>query len=165
MSRSGYTDDGWDDPSGRWDMIRWRGRVTSSIRGKRGQKFLRDLIAALDAMPVKELIYGQLIDEGGRVCALGALSRHRGMDTKKQDDLRQSCEEDGDEGFYNESLACDFDVATPLIQELQYTNDEVWFQYEEKPTEQTQQDKNERRWRVVRAWAERHLNEANRTKP
>jgi hypothetical protein len=47
MSRSGYSDD-----HSEWDLIRWRGAVASAIRGKRGQAFLRELLVALDAMPV-----------------------------------------------------------------------------------------------------------------
>ena len=47
MSRSGYSDDIDDN----WAHIMWRGRVASSIRGKRGQAMLRELLAALDAMP------------------------------------------------------------------------------------------------------------------
>lgn len=46
MSRSGYSDD-----IDNWDLIKWRGQVASAIRGKRGQLFLRELLAALDALP------------------------------------------------------------------------------------------------------------------
>jgi hypothetical protein len=60
MSRSGYYDD-CDD----WLAHgRWRARVASATRGKRGQKFLRDLLAALDAMPVKRLITEHLSTDG-----------------------------------------------------------------------------------------------------
>lgn len=58
MSRSGYSEDYDGD---HWDLIRWRGAVASSIRGKRGQAFLREALAALDAMPEKKLITGDLI--------------------------------------------------------------------------------------------------------
>lgn len=75
MSRSGYTDDGLDS----WQVIRWRGAVASAIRGRRGQALLTELLAALDAMPVKELIKEQLVEDGA-VCALGALGRARGVD-------------------------------------------------------------------------------------
>ncbi len=51
MSRSGYSDD-----LDQGDLNRWRGAVASAIRGKRGQSFLRELLASLDAMPRKELI-------------------------------------------------------------------------------------------------------------
>ena len=52
MSRSGYIDD-LDDPL---ELGRWRGRVASAVRGKRGQRLLRDLLDALDAMPEKRLV-------------------------------------------------------------------------------------------------------------
>jgi hypothetical protein len=45
MSRSGYSDD--LDPLA---LGRWRGRVASAMRGKRGQAFLREMLAAMDAM-------------------------------------------------------------------------------------------------------------------
>lgn len=60
MSRSDYSED-----LDMWDLIRWRGQVASAIRGKRGQKLLRDLAAALDAMPVKALIADELQTEDG----------------------------------------------------------------------------------------------------
>lgn len=56
MSRSGYTED-----CDGWDLIRWRGAVASAIRGKRGQAFLREALAALDAMPEKQLISHDLV--------------------------------------------------------------------------------------------------------
>lgn len=79
MSRSGYSTD-LDD----WDLIRWRGQVASAIRGKRGQKFLVDLLAALDALPQKSLIVDELQEEG-QVCAIGALGLSRGLDMSKID--------------------------------------------------------------------------------
>ena len=63
MSRSGYTD--YDDSDfANWNHIRWRGQVASATRGKRGQQFFRDLIAALDAMPTKVLITDDLYRAG-----------------------------------------------------------------------------------------------------
>lgn len=46
MSRSGYSDD-CDDPL---QEGRWRAAVNSAIRGKRGQAFLREALAALVAV-------------------------------------------------------------------------------------------------------------------
>src|SRR6185295_11408998 len=74
LSRSGYSDDGE-----RWDLIRYRGAVASAIRGARGQTFLKEILAALDAMPEKKLIANEL-EEDGQVCALGALGKARGLD-------------------------------------------------------------------------------------
>ena len=66
MSRSGYSDDYGDE----WSRICWRGAVASSLRGKRGQSFLREMLASLDALPAHELISGELVKEG-EACAIG----------------------------------------------------------------------------------------------
>ncbi len=63
MSRSGYSDD-----LDSWALIRWRGQVASAIRGRRGQAVLRDLLAALDAMPEKALVASELETPQGEVC-------------------------------------------------------------------------------------------------
>jgi hypothetical protein len=63
MGRHGYTDDS-DDVL---DLGRWRAQVSSAIRGKRGQRFLRDVIRALDALPEKRLIKNDLVNEEGAV--------------------------------------------------------------------------------------------------
>ena len=111
MSRSGY-DDGGDFDN--WSHIRWRGQVTSSIRGKRGQDFLRALLEALDALPEKRLITGDL-EADGQVCTIGALGRQRGMDMSKLDP----------EDIWN--VADAFGIASPLAREIVFLNDEaVW---------------------------------------
>jgi hypothetical protein len=61
MSRSGYDYDGCYDT---WASIRYYGAVKSAFRGKRGQAFLKEMLAALDAMPVKELVANVLINTG-----------------------------------------------------------------------------------------------------
>jgi len=60
LSRSGYSDD-YDDE--RMAAL-YRGAVASSMRGKRGQAFLREMIEALDAMPEKRLIADSLRVDG-----------------------------------------------------------------------------------------------------
>jgi hypothetical protein len=109
MSRSGYVDD-CDD---QWMMIRWQGMLASSIRGKRGQKLLRELVEALEAMPVKRLIPNEL-HANGEVCALGAVGLKRGLDMS-----------DIDPQDY-EYVAAQFDIAEPLAREIVYRNDEYW---------------------------------------
>ena len=59
MSRSGYS----EDCDGR-ELIMWRGAVAAAIRGKRGQRALRELVVALDAMPAKRLITDALEIDG-----------------------------------------------------------------------------------------------------
>lgn len=110
MSRSGYADD-MDD---QWALIRWRGAVKSAIRGKRGQAFLREMLAAMDALPEKKLVAWELEAEG-QVCAIGSVGRARGVDMKALDP------EDYD------TVAGVFGIATPLAQEIVYMNDEYWY--------------------------------------
>lgn len=128
MSRSGYSDD-YD----RRDVAMWRGQVASAIRGKRGQAFLRELIAALDAMPDKKLITNEL-KMGAQVCALGAVGVRRGI---SMDDL--------DPGDHS-TLAGVFGIAHQLVQEIEWENDEA--RYDKTP---------EDRWKRMRDWAERQL--------
>ena len=124
MSRSGYIED-YEDI---WGMIRWRGAVKSAICGKRGQKALREILAALDAMPVKRLASGSLITEEGEYCTLGILGAHKGIALETIDP------ED-----YN-MVAKEFDIATALAREIVYENDEIW---KETP---------ESRWHRMREW-------------
>lgn len=130
MSRSGYTDDG-DNPG------LWRGMVTRSIRGKRGQAALKDLLAALDAMPVKALIAEQL-EERGEFCTLGALGHAKGVDMSRID-----VEDD----FHANELAEIFNIAPCLVQEIEYMNDE-YGAYAETP---------EQRWARMREWVASQL--------
>lgn len=130
MSRSGYTDD--------CDHLElYRANVDRAISGKRGQKFLRELIAALDELPEKRLTQGALEAEG-EVCALGALRRARGLELKGA--LEQS---DWD------ALGEAFNVAPMLAREVMYENDE--WQRSQTP---------EQRWERMRKWAESNLRPA-----
>lgn len=109
MSRAGYSED-----IDQWQMIMWRGQVASATRGKRGQKLLIDLLAALDAMPEKALVQSELETEEGEVCALGALGKARGIDMKALDP---------DEP---DQVAAAFDIAAPLAREIVFMNDEYF---------------------------------------
>jgi hypothetical protein len=128
MSRSGYSDD-YDN----LQLGRWRGIVASASRGKRGQSFFRDLIAALEAMPEKRLITSELEKEGA-VCALGALGKSRGLNMASIDP------EDA------EVVAANFNIAPPLAQEVVYYNDE--FCDHKTP---------EGRWEFMHKWAKSNL--------
>lgn len=129
--RSGYSDD-IDER----DLAMWRGRVASAMRGKRGQQLLRDLLAALDAMPQKRLIANDLIHDGD-VCLLGAGARVRGIT-----DIGTIDPEDHD------ALGSLFNVASCLIQEIEFVNDEARRQGDETP---------EQRYERVRKWLRRHI--------
>src|SRR6195256_714333 len=76
MSRSGYSDD--------YEYLElYRATVGRAIKGKRGQAFLSELAAALDAIPEKALIRNELINEHGEVCAIGAVCKARSMDVSR----------------------------------------------------------------------------------
>jgi hypothetical protein len=107
MSRSGYHDD-----VEQWHLIMYRGAVSSAMRGRRGQQFFRDLLAALDALPEKRLIEGDLECSDG-VCALGALGRARGMDMTALDPEDSA------------TVSFKFDIAEALAREVVFENDEA----------------------------------------
>lgn len=129
MSRSGYSDE-----IEQWDLIRWRGAVKSAIRGKRGQAFLKEMLAALDALPEKRLIRELLQDRDGAVCALGAVGRGRGLDMQGVD------EED------HERVARFFKIPHALACEVMWINDDEWFRVTP-----------EERFAKVREWIESQI--------
>ena len=136
MSRSGYDDNyGDDDPLA---LGRWRAQVASTIRGKRGQAFLKELLQALDEMPAKSLIAHDLINNEGCVCTLGALGLKRGLPLVDMDP------EDP------ESIAFRFKITHQLVAEIEYMNDEAagWLYNSETPEE---------RWVRMRAWVEKQI--------
>lgn len=133
MSRSGYSDDCDND----WSLIIFRGQVASAIKGKRGQAFLRELIEALDSLPEKVLGEGQLISSDGYVCALGSVGLKRGIPM------------DGLDPYDHQKMADTFGIASRMIQEITYENDEAGSYYrDEAPA---------KRWQRVRDWATRNL--------
>jgi hypothetical protein len=158
MSRSGYSDDfGDDDP---WALIRYRGAVKSAIKGKRGQALLRELLAALDAMPEKRLVAGELEAEGS-FCALGLVGQLRGLNLASIDT------------YDVETLGPKFNIAEALAREIMWVNDDHvndwrWEEVEVCGPVQTWQNRfpsfqvpdesaGLKRWQEVRNWAARHL--------
>lgn len=133
MSRSGYSDD-FDGEN--WSLICWRGAVASAIKGKRGQSFLNEMLAAMDAMPDKRLVAWEL-EKGGEVCAIGSVGKARGVDMSKLDP------ED------RESVAGAFGISPALAAEIVWTNDEAG-PYKETPEE---------RFLRVRAWVAKQIKE------
>lgn len=168
MSRSDYSDD-FDE---NWDYIRWRGRVASSIRGKRGQKLLRELAAAMDAIPGKSLVAHELVSEDGQFCALGAVGQCRGIDLTKLDPDDYA------------AVAEAFDIAEPLAREIVFENDEQvsefeWVEVEihgpiprelwrekhlrTRRVEKDPQQVAEKRWQHMRQWVADHLTDSAKT--
>src|SRR5690349_19793655 len=82
----------------------WRGRVNSALRGKRGQRALREIREALLALPAKRLIAGALVDsttDGYEFCAVGAWAFHKrvkgGQSAEEAlEDLARAGEMDGE---------------------------------------------------------------------
>ena len=124
MSRSGYSGD-----INNWDLIRWRGAVASAIRGKRGQAFFKEMLAALDKMESKRLIAEDLVKDG-EVCALGAVGAARGVDMSKIDPQD------------HETVADTFGIPHALACEIMWINDD----WRHEPPEA--------RYIRVRAWLE-----------
>lgn len=135
MSRSGYSEDCEN-------LGLWRGAVAKASEGKRGQAFFRDLVAALDAMPVKRLVEDALETAEGEVCALGALARHKGIALKPDDTYRFGV------------LGQAFDIARALAQETMFENDDggSYGVRNETPEE---------RWTRVRKWAAEQIRDTS----
>ena len=108
----------------------------SAIRGKRGQAFLKELAAAMDAMPEKVLIAGELINEDGDCCAIGVVCKLRGLSVE--------CVDPEDYDQVSELV----DIASPLVREIEYENDDDWWGIDESP---------EHRWTRMRKWVQSQI--------
>jgi len=136
MSRL-YQDDYGFEP---WMEGQQAGALKSAIRGQRGQRLLRDLVAGLDALPAPELSAGALEDEAtGCCCAFGAVRRYRGAAAVPL--YFDPMEEDLDPPHYAEP----FDVAPALAWAVVDSN-EGW-------SDSNQESARRQRWERVRAWA------------
>ena len=166
MSRSGYVD-GDDD---QWASIRYRGAVKSAIRGRRGQAFLREMLAALDAMPEKRLIAGDLVFDGrpdcwwmprpaddvivggdvlvmgsGEAVMLGEVCALGCLGKVRGLDMHDV------DAYDPPTVAGAFGIAEALAREIVWVNDEGWYGPETP----------EMRWHRVRVWILDHLVDRN----
>ena len=142
MGRSGYS----DDCDGETPVELYRQAVENAILGRRGQRLLRRLRDALDAMPVKRLIANDFVNPSGEVCALGAVDPSFRPSTKKWDD------DDAweDEYVIAEEAAAHFNIARALAAEIMYLNDE-WGQW------RTESETPEQRWVRMREWVQKQI--------
>lgn len=101
-----------------------------------GQKFMRELITALDALPEKRLIT-DLLSDGSDCCALGAVGRLRGV-------TRDEMYKIGDDGRRARDLLC---ITRELADSVTAEND-YFGELGTTPRE---------RWQHMRAWAESQL--------
>lgn len=131
VGRSGYSDD-WDGRGVAPEL--YRRAVENAINGKRGQAFLTELVAALDALPAKRLIEGDL-ERDGEVCAIGAVGRARGLDMKPLHVDSPS------------HLAEAFKIPRCLVAEIEFENDDD-FSYTKSLTPEERFD-HIRRWAVA----------------
>lgn len=150
MSRSGYTDD-CDDPL---QAGRWRRNVTQAISGKRGQQFLREALAALDAMPEKALAADSLVTADGEYCTLGVVGAARQADMSKLDPE------------HTHAVADFFGIANAMVCEIVYYNDEDGGRWEEYPgpvrswecrSSYFVPETPAERWTRMRAWVADHI--------
>lgn len=126
MSRSGYSDEGDN-------LGLWRHAVERALRGKRGQAFLREMAAALDAMPTKELVAEEVVRDSEHVCALGSVALARKLDVSNLDI------------YDGEDMGQAFGISRAMAQEIAYMNDE-WV----RPGRET----NAERWTRMRKWVD-----------
>lgn len=134
MSRSGYCDE-IDD---QWAHICWRGAVASAIRGARGQALLREMLAAFDAMPVKELVAHEL-EANGAHCALGVVGANRSLDLSAVDPDEPT------------QVARLFGIAPAMAQEIVYMNDEAQSYHDDEQGNWRHETPSER-WSRMREW-------------
>jgi hypothetical protein len=129
VSRSGYT-----EVEDNWALIRYRGAVNQAIKGARGQRFLKDLAAVLDAMPQKRLIENA-VSVGGDFCTLGVIADAKQVGLKPVED------------WDNEDASRVLGVAESLVREIVYENDEGCYRYETP----------EQRWTRMRKWVDQNI--------
>lgn len=142
MSRSGYTEDNDDN----WSMICWRGAVSSALRGKRGQAFLRELAEAMDAMPVKRLVDG-VLEADGEFCTLGVIAKARGVKAEHPDCVKEA-----------QRL---LDIADAMAREIVYENDEAGHYTNLNPlTGRYEPETPEQRWTRMRGWVDKQISQS-----
>src|SRR5579872_844994 len=125
MSRSGYSED--------CDHLSlWRGAVESAIRGRRGQAFLSEMAAALDAMPVKELVADDIVRDDTHVCAIGSVALARHLDVS------------GLDVYDRDAVAATFGIAPAMAAEIAFENDDDFRSSRNETPAQ--------RWTRMRAW-------------
>jgi hypothetical protein len=113
----------------------YRANVDRALGGKRGQAFLREMLAALDAMPVKELVADEIVRDETHVCAIGAVALARKLDVSRLDVTDQ------------DEVAKVFGVARAMAAEIAYENDECG-RGQETP---------EQRWVRMRQWVSEQI--------
>lgn len=134
----------FDDSCEPGDMpaVFWEIDLRRALTSGRGQRILRDVEAALLAMPKHELLYGEIVEAGcwddhddvriptGAVCAIGAYAVHRGIqDGKSREqalaDLAERWSGDRDQ-WETEILGRSLGLARTVATQLAWLNDEAY---------------------------------------
>ena len=135
MSRSGYSDDyDGDNPF----YLIYPSIVERSIKGKRGQTFLKELAKELDAMPEKRLIAHELIKEN-ECCTIGVICKARGIDVSGVD------VEDA------HAVGNLVGISSSMAREIEYENDQGFNFYN------SNKETPENRWLRMRKWVAEQL--------
>ena len=108
----------------------YRANVDRAIAGKRGQALLREMVQALDDLPV-QVLTANAFEDCGEVCSLGAVALHR--------DLEHVLHEESEPAEVGEV----FGVAECLAAEVMFMNDEGSLHTETAAE----------RWTRMRRWA------------
>lgn len=154
MSRfDGYGDD-CDQEPGHWYRI----DVERAFRSKPGQDRIRQMCVALDAMPVHELIAGELRDYGytdedepchGQVCTLGAFAAYRFMQADAELDFDHAVADlpdENDQWLVADWMKRSLNFPFRMAQHIEWVNDE-------ELGSGTPED----RWLRMRAWLQVQL--------
>lgn len=140
MSRSGYDDD-YDGDFNALNL--YRANVDRSLAGKRGQAFLKEMLAAMDALPDKKLAAGIMQEQGGEVCAIGSVGKARGLDMSNLDRII----ENEDYERLASAIAKQFGIAECMAREIMYMNDD------RGPRDESP----EQRFTAMRKWVESNI--------
>jgi len=126
MTRSGYSDN-----CEYLDL--YRASVDRSIKGKRGQAFLKELLSIMNATPFdkRTLIHGDLINDEGDCCAIGVVCKSRGLNVEGVDPYEPT------------EVAGLVGIARSMAAEIEFENDEG-------PPMETPNE----RWYRMRVWVE-----------
>ena len=129
--RLNWTD--YENFSGQFEL--WQANCRRSLKGRRGQAALRELIAALNSLPEKRLIHGSLCKDGD-VCAVGAIALQRRVHAGEEraavlSDLEaNSTDEWGESEETDEyaagALGLPRLVAWKIVEQNDIINDDVW---------------------------------------
>lgn len=144
MSRSGYTD---EDGDCSYRELYWANQERA-FSGKRGQAFLKEMLASMDALPDKKLIAGLMQEESGEVCAIGSVGKARGLDMEGLNRLAELAAEDDDCGRHLvKRLSNQFNIAESMAADIMYMNDDAGCRGETS----------EQRFTRMRAWIEKQI--------